>query len=80
MITSTVPRAETFTVSNGSSQPHPVHRVSQKVRLVNVDGMEFVRLVDYSPVLIRADLDTQHRLGIGRVLLSVNVKPVLVFR
>src|SRR5882724_1791222 len=55
-----------------------VFSVSQKVHLVNVEGMQLGRLVDNPPALIGTHADAGHWISIGRELMVIDVEAVLV--
>src|SRR5260370_14489485 len=50
----------------------------KKVNLVNVHRMEFAAVVHDSPVLVSADLRTNHRLRIRRIFLTIDIEAFVV--
>src|SRR4029077_4358455 len=57
-----------------------VHCVHQKMYLMEMHGMQLLRLVHYSPVLVGSYSSLCHRFGVWLVALTIDVKDLLVFR
>ncbi len=55
----------------------PIHGISEKVNLVDVKGVDLVRVIHHSPVVKGADGYTRHGRIRRTILLAVDVEPLL---
>src|ERR1700722_999842 len=59
-------------------EARPVLGKGEKVNLMNVEGVDFVRAIHHSPVVKAADGDARHGRIRGTVFLTIDIEAILV--